>query len=94
MYYRCGPQRITCVYCKKEFGADVFLDADIKRYYDATYDITLVCCPRCDHLQYNIYDIDANKSYVVKLENFKESISKLCLKLLNLFLKIIHRKQK
>ena len=94
MYFECGPQRTTCVYCKKEFGADIFFDADIKRYYDATYDIILVCCPRCDRLQYNIYDIDANKSYTEKIENFKSKIGKSMNKLLNLFLKIIFRRQK
>ena len=36
----CGPQSIVCINCKKEFGGDIFLDADLDGY--DTINVSLV----------------------------------------------------
>ena len=82
MHFECGPQRITCVYCKKEFGGDIFLDADVGYIWRS-----LVCCPYCDCLFLHIFDSQKSKYFSKPIKKFHDN-------LLNLFLKIIFRRQK
>ena len=71
MYYHADPQLIKCICCKKEFGGDVFLDADLRDVYNV-----LLCCPYCDKLFIQKFDNNKSKLFYKPVNNFSKSFIK------------------
>lgn len=71
-----GPQSIICMYCKKEFGGDIYLDSVVNDLC-----VSLVWCPHCENLFFHIYVAERDKIILKSINGFQNKLLNLILRL-------------